>query len=72
VVQQAFDGAGNLDDGAVEYFLIGARRLSVAADFPHELKRGGGNFVRCSGLVGNPQDFNAAAHAFILRRLPYT
>ena len=66
--QQAFYGSGDLDDGAIEGLLVGARRLAVAAYFAHELERGGGDFVASGGLVRDPQNFNAAAHAFILGR----
>jgi hypothetical protein len=66
LVEEAFYRAGDFDNGAIEHLLIGARGLAVAAYFAHELERGGGDFVARGGLVGDSQDFNAAAHNFIL------
>src|SRR5512141_517219 len=56
-------GVGDLVHGALEGFLVALRRHAVAADFAHELERGGADLVVCGELVVISKANDAATHA---------
>lgn len=70
LIQKAFDGVGDFQDCAIEDFFIGAGGFAGAAHFANELKRGGGDFVAGGRCVGNPKNFDAAAHTSMMIGLP--
>jgi hypothetical protein len=58
---------GDLIHGPVESLGVPPRRLTVAADLPHELQRGGPDFLFGGRPVGAAKGDDAPAHA---RTLP--
>src|ERR1700738_1194095 len=60
--QQAPGRIGNFRDRAVEGCLVGLRRLVEAGKFPHELQRGGVDFILGRGRLEIEQRLDVTAH----------
>ena len=65
--KQAFDGPSDLLDREIEGGLVRSRRLAITAHFADKLQRRRGDFFAGGSLGGASENFDAAAHGFILR-----